>query len=110
MEVVLTTLFLPFSGHAEDVVFVFGMPQILLGTAFSDDEAKLSRDMITAWTNFAKTGSPQKMGDTVWEEAVDRTGSSQGSVRMIEMGDSYKMVTGVYTETCDAFWKPRIFA
>ena len=97
---VLTTL--------QYIFAVFGLPLYLQGTAFTDDEVKLSRDMIYAWTQFAKTGNPDKMGDVKWEEAIDRS-NLNAPVRMIEMSESYRMVQGVYKQTCDAFWKPRIF-
>lgn len=94
--------------HAEDVVFVFGIPQRLRGIAFTEDEAKLSRDMISSWTMFARSGTTGKISDVTWEEAVDRT-NLNGPARMLEIGDTYRMVDGVYKTTCDAFWKPRIF-
>lgn len=62
--------------------------------------------MIKAWTNFARTGNPGKVGGVEWTEALD-----DGSVDYLNLDSAdYKMVKGAYKEKCDAFWKPKIFA
>jgi len=42
--------------HGDDIFFVFGEP-LKRHDNFTDRERALSRQMITYWTNFAKTGS-----------------------------------------------------
>jgi len=48
--------------HADDLMYVFGLPfngrTLFDGAEFTAEEVELSRRMITAWTSFAKTGSP----------------------------------------------------
>uniref|UniRef100_H2XYR8 Carboxylic ester hydrolase n=1 Tax=Ciona intestinalis TaxID=7719 RepID=H2XYR8_CIOIN len=50
--------------HADDIPFTFGLPflpnSLKSGYRFSADEAKLSKNMMTFFTNFAKTGNPNK--------------------------------------------------
>ena len=73
--------------------------------------SRLSQDMIHAWTAFAKTGTPSKMGGSVvWEQAVARNRSDfSTSYIHLEWGH-YRMVPGYFKQTCDSFWKPKIFA
>ncbi|XP_071943257.1 cholinesterase 1-like [Antedon mediterranea] len=53
--------------HAEDLTFVFGshfnehMSQLY--NRFTKDEIKLTKDVITYWTNFAKYGNPNSAND-----------------------------------------------
>ncbi|CAL1532703.1 unnamed protein product [Lymnaea stagnalis] len=45
--------------HADEIWFTFGHP--MNGSlSFTEAEKKLSRDMMRYWTNFAKTGNPNK--------------------------------------------------
>ncbi|EDO47241.1 predicted protein, partial [Nematostella vectensis] len=44
--------------HASELMFVFGFP--LLSNASNPVDANFSRDVIQLWTNFAKTGDPNK--------------------------------------------------
>jgi len=93
--------------HGQDVALVFGLPIPLRAIAFTEQEAQLARDIIHAWTNFAKTGTPGKIGDMEWEEAIT---SKDHATRFMELDvKDYKMVSDYYKETCDAFWNKRIF-
>ena len=93
--------------HGEDVVFFFGLPLRLKGTAFTDDEAELALDFIHTWSNFAKTGHPGKLRNIEWKSA--RKDDNDEATRFIEIGENPKMVSDYYKTTCDAFWKPRMF-
>lgn len=44
--------------HAEDIPFVFGWPfgGSPVSFIFNEDDKRLSRDVIKAWSSFAKTG------------------------------------------------------
>lgn len=68
---------------------------------------KMSQEMISAWTSFAKTGSPGKLGTVEWKEAITE-GDAYTSHMNLNTAD-LKMVKDAYKETCNAFWKPKIF-
>lgn len=95
-------------GHAMDVPYVFGIPIGLRGIIYNEKEYRLSRDMITAWTSFAKTGHPGMMGSVQWGEAFEP--NSNGNTKFMALHvDDYKMVSDYYKQRCDAFWKPKMF-
>ena len=88
--------------HCDDLAYLF-MPQLFKShPALSD----VSKYMIEAWTSFAKTGRPS---DASWKEAANReTKDFYTNYLHLESGH-YKMVDGYFKETCDKFWKPKIF-
>ncbi|KAH9387905.1 hypothetical protein TYRP_009105 [Tyrophagus putrescentiae] len=59
--------------HGDDVLFLFGFPLRLRGIVFTEEDYKLSVDMITAWTTFAKTGKPTSpmSNGAKWAEAIE---------------------------------------
>lgn len=95
--------------HGEDIVYLFIIPYIKSNPELS----QLSRDMIHAWTSFAKTGQPGKLGDVEWTEAFERNSdhsiSNPVTKHMSLDSVNYKMIPDFYKETCDVFWKPKIF-
>lgn len=95
--------------HSTDLAYVFGLPIRFRGVVFSEDEYQLSKDMIQAWANFAKTGSPGKMGGVQWLQANEAHGSTSYTRHMSLDVNDYKMVSNHFKDTCNAFWKPRIF-
>ncbi|KAH3729738.1 hypothetical protein DPMN_055716 [Dreissena polymorpha] len=54
------------SNHADDIQFVFGYP-LYAGPQstvnYTEEERRLARGMVTMWTNFAKSGDPNKPSD-----------------------------------------------
>ena len=92
--------------HGMDLAYLFMVPI----TKASPPLYQLSQDMINAWTLFAKTGKPSKMGGVEWEHAVDATHKDFSTKYMHLEASHYKMVPNVFKETCDSFWKPKIFA
>lgn len=97
--------------HGDDVMILFGFPIRLRGIVFTEEEYTLSIQMINAWTTFAKTGKVPKMGEAVWEPALDRTKQNPSvSYLALDTGKSMKMVYDYYTTNCDALWKNKIFA
>jgi len=97
--------------HAMDIAYIFGMPIRFRGIPFTEAEYQLSRDMILAWSSFALTGFPGNVGDTEWKSAVTFDGGLHIITRHMELvAANYTMVTGYFTENCDAFWKPKIFS
>ncbi len=54
--------------HGDEIAYVFGEPlkANLPGFNYTAEEQQLSRDMMTAWSNFAKTGDPNRFADGGW--------------------------------------------
>ena len=42
--------------HGDEINFVFGEPLNTTHFSYTEEEKQLSRDMMTTWANFAKTG------------------------------------------------------
>lgn len=62
------------TGHGGELSFIFhSAPQ--MGFNFTADEEKLSNQMITYWTNFAKYGDPNGKGDLSWPQYTYQTKS-----------------------------------
>ncbi|KAI2801626.1 hypothetical protein BLOT_009440 [Blomia tropicalis] len=93
--------------HATDLFFLFPDPSVHL----SPREAALSHVMIRAWSNFAKTGSPGPIGSVEWEQSVggDANLAYTSVMELQEMGTKFRMVNNLFKDTCDAFWKNKIF-
>lgn len=91
--------------HGEDIVYLFAPQMTKTKTAY---EYELSKDMITAWTSFAKTGDPGKMGSVQWTEAFDK--DNQYTRHMTLDSADYRMVSDYYKQTCNVFWQPKIFS
>lgn len=53
------------STHYDEVQFVFGRP-LLHPDAYTKEEVKLSKRMMSAWASFARTGSPQISSLHAW--------------------------------------------
>jgi len=81
------------------------MPYLMPWAQLAEDP--LSKDMIRAWTNFAKTGQPGKMGTVEWESAFTNYHQPETKYMHLHSG-SYKMVAGAYVEVCDNVWRQRI--
>jgi para-nitrobenzyl esterase len=63
-----------FAFHSDDIEYVFGTLDTRPGFAVSADDRKLSDEMMTYWTNFAKSGDPNGAGLTDWPR-YDKTGN-----------------------------------
>ena len=91
--------------HGEDQFYLFQTEYAKL----NDSLYHLSQDMIRAWTSFAKSGKPLKMGGFVnWENAFDRTDYKFTTRYMHLEAGHYKMVGGYFAQNCGAFWKAKI--
>lgn len=51
--------------HADEVFFVFGQP-LNLSYSYTKEEVNLSKQMMSYWANFAKTGNPSLTGGGRW--------------------------------------------
>jgi para-nitrobenzyl esterase len=54
------------SFHSDDIEYVFGALDTRVGAAWRPEDRKLSEEMMSYWTNFAKTGDPNGPGLPPW--------------------------------------------
>lgn len=88
--------------HGEDSMYLYAIP-----LQHNPEDRELSRRMIAAWTNFAKTGHPGKVGTVEWEEAYQN--KEHPVTRHLKLHiNSFEMISGAFAKNCDAFWKQRI--
>ncbi len=52
--------------HADDIEYVFGTLDTRPGSVWRPEDRKLSEEMMSYWTNFAKTGDPNGPGLPEW--------------------------------------------
>jgi carboxylesterase type B len=94
--------------HADDLVFTSGAP-FINPSQFTDEERVLSKDIILAWTQFAKTGQLSTIGKAkvTWNQAVSKT-ETDPHVKYMELNKQYRMVENGYKNDCEGFWKKSI--
>ncbi|HRP32671.1 MAG TPA: carboxylesterase family protein [Agriterribacter sp.] len=54
------------AAHANEINYVFGKLDVQQPNPFTDEDKKLSAQMVKYWTNFAKTGNPNGDGLPQW--------------------------------------------
>ncbi len=95
--------------HAEDLPYLF-----LVSFLSSEADKQLSGNMIRAWANFAATGHPGSLksaNSTIqWTPALGPNNQKSTTTFMSLLADGYQMVPNYYQTTCEAFWKPKLFA
>ena len=55
-----------FAAHADDIEYVFGTLDTRPGATWRPEDRKMSEQMMSYWTNFAKTGDPNGPGLPPW--------------------------------------------
>jgi para-nitrobenzyl esterase len=62
--------------HESELQYLFDIVTSLPAIPLNDAQEKLSRDMVTYWTNFAHTGNPnlgpRSFGAPIWWRTTDR--------------------------------------
>jgi len=53
--------------HADEISFVFGAP-LNVSNGYTQEEVTLSKQIMSYWANFAKTGNPSLSADHTWTE------------------------------------------
>jgi para-nitrobenzyl esterase len=70
--------FVPLAAHTIDIQFLFpGYHGGTLGVRHSlnRQETRLSNELVAAWTNFARTGNPNRTGSSPWPRFTERPGA-----------------------------------
>ena len=55
-----------FAFHSDDIEYIFGTLDTRPGAVWRPEDRKLSEQMMSYWTNFARTGDPNGPGLPVW--------------------------------------------
>ena len=63
-----------FAFHSDDIEYVFGTLDTRPGAVWRPEDRKLSEEMMSYWTNFAKTGNPNGAGSPDWPR-YDKAGA-----------------------------------
>ena len=101
----------------EDVLYLFlGLDGKGHSTpiTFNPEDRQLSKDMIYAWSAFAKTGHIRERfnNNRYWINAFDRSTILNAPItRTFNLNfTDYQMVSNMYNQSCDSFWKDKLFA
>lgn len=93
--------------HAEEITSVFGWPfyNFFSETVYNDDDRKFSREIIKAWSTFAKTGKMPKLNGAEWQQSLPER-SDKANVQYLQLDyPQFQMVQDRYVDNCDRFFK-----
>jgi len=91
--------------HADEIAYVFGEPLSPKYPEYTDEEQELSRQMMTYWGNFVRTGNPSKGDERSFAKARwPEWKSSTKEYLILEGGQSGGVGRGPRLNQC-AFWK-----
>lgn len=109
--------------HGVDVIYLFGHPLTFWNKTIdyrgqrihiSLEEYMMSKEVIRKWGQFIRTGNMGQMDHVPWTPAIDIGGKDSSpknitvSFMELKMGH-FKMNHEFYRESCDHFWRPRLF-
>ncbi|KAI8486402.1 hypothetical protein Bbelb_359010 [Branchiostoma belcheri] len=88
--------------HGYEIEFIFGLP-IDPKWNYTAEEGELARRMMRYWTNFARTGNPNKRTADDPTEDIWRPYTEEGREYMVLDTDGTRMLSGPKSKQC-AFW------
>jgi len=55
------------SAHASELQYLFGLRSTVMAPELSEEQRQLSEAMVSYWTSFARTGSPNQFDEPFWD-------------------------------------------
>jgi len=89
--------------HADEIAFVFGLP-LNHNHGYSKQEIELSRQIMSYWANFAKTGNPSLYENDKWTDTYWPMHTPLKRETLTLSSNSSKVLEGHGVRKC-AFWK-----
>ncbi len=79
--------------HSGEIIYAYGnLYRSRHGFAYNDKDKELSDRMVTYWTSFVKTGSPNPLGEAIsWEPCL------ADQQKVMGLGEEVKMIPDPYT-------------
>lgn len=76
----------------------------------SSEEVQLSKDMINAWTTFAKQGRVRNRINSrqYWNSAFERATEPNTRFILLDVKNSTMITNGFYNRTCNHFWMNKL--